>query len=67
MGKTRLIDEWTARLAQPAYLFRGRGHEFEAMIPYSPLAQALRAGETAVSGTGLYVQAPHLFTFGFYG
>ncbi|HIP73545.1 MAG TPA: PaaI family thioesterase [Anaerolineae bacterium] len=24
-------------------------------------------GKTAVSGTGLYVQAPHLFTFGFYG
>ncbi len=49
VGKTRLIDEWTARLGQPVYLFRGRGHEFEAMIPYSPLAQALREGETAVS------------------
>ncbi|HIE54316.1 MAG TPA: hypothetical protein EYP90_03890, partial [Chromatiaceae bacterium] len=47
VGKTRLIDEWTGRLGRGVYLFRGRGHEFEVMIPYSPLAQALREGETA--------------------
>ena len=27
----------------------------------------LPGGETAVSGTGLYIHAPHLFTFDYYG
>jgi len=43
VGKTRLLDEWLAQIAGPVYLLRGRGHEFEAMIPYSPLGQALRS------------------------
>jgi DNA-binding SARP family transcriptional activator len=43
VGKTRLLDEWLAQVTGPVYLLRGRCHEFEAMIPYSPLGQALRS------------------------
>ncbi len=43
VGKTRLLDEWLQQIAVPIYLLRGRGHEFESMIPYSPLGQALRS------------------------
>ncbi|MBK8986895.1 MAG: AAA family ATPase [Chloroflexi bacterium] len=42
VGKTRLLDEWLGQIDTPVYLLRGRGHEFEAMIPYSPFRQALR-------------------------
>ncbi len=42
VGKTRLVSEALAQIDTPVYIFSGRGHEFESMIPYSPLAQALR-------------------------
>ncbi|MCP4357105.1 MAG: AAA family ATPase [Chloroflexi bacterium] len=45
VGKSRLLDEWVQQFNQPAYIFRGRGHEFEAMIPYSPIAHALREAD----------------------
>ncbi|MCA9968700.1 MAG: AAA family ATPase, partial [Anaerolineales bacterium] len=43
IGKTRLVEEWLAQQTRPFHLLTGRGHEFESMIPYAPLAQALRA------------------------
>jgi DNA-binding SARP family transcriptional activator len=42
VGKSRLIAEWLQRIQSPAHILSGRGHEFESMIPYSPLAQMLR-------------------------
>ena len=42
VGKTRLVDEALGLVDTAVYLFSGRGHEFESMIPYSVLAQALR-------------------------
>ena len=42
VGKTRLVSEALARMDTSGYIFSGRGHEFESMIPYNPLAQALR-------------------------
>lgn len=42
IGKTRLITEWLTRMQTQAYLFSGRSHEFESMLPYAPLADALR-------------------------
>ncbi len=42
VGKTRLITEWIHQIEVPVFLLNGRGHEFESMIPYSPLIQALR-------------------------
>lgn len=42
VGKSRLVDEMLARVETAVHLFIGRGHEFESMIPYNPLAQALR-------------------------
>lgn len=50
VGKTRLVEEWISRSQRPWYLLSGRAHEFESMIPYAPLAQALRiaARESAI-------------------
>ena len=53
VGKSRLIAELLGRGGRPSrggsrtaptgtYLFHGRGHEFEAMIPYSLMAQAIQ-------------------------
>lgn len=42
VGKTRLVEEWLKGLETAVFLLRGQGHEFESMIPYGPLAQALR-------------------------
>ncbi len=48
VGKTRLVDEMLAGVDTAVHRFIGRGHEFESMIPYNPIAQALRdaAAET---------------------
>jgi DNA-binding SARP family transcriptional activator len=43
VGKTRLVEEWLNRLPDGCHIIYGRAHEFEAMIPYAPLAQGLRA------------------------
>lgn len=43
VGKTRLMHEWLDTVDAAVTRLRGQGHEFESMIPYSPLAQALRA------------------------
>ncbi|MCA9933103.1 MAG: AAA family ATPase, partial [Anaerolineales bacterium] len=60
VGKTRLVDEAIGRvdmaerpdMARRPYsavhLFSGRGHEFESMIPYSVLGQALRDAAATV-------------------
>ncbi len=50
VGKTRLVDEMLAGLDTAVQLFIGRGHEFESMIPYSPIAQALRDADTGNEG-----------------
>ena len=42
VGKSRLVDEVLLQMETAVYLFQGRGHEFESMIPYSLLAQALQ-------------------------
>ena len=42
VGKTRLVEEWISRQSGTWHLLSGRAHEFESMIPYAPLAQALR-------------------------
>lgn len=44
IGKTRLITDWLGRIQTPTYLFAGRGHEFEQMLSYAPLADAIRQG-----------------------
>ncbi|MCP4428034.1 MAG: AAA family ATPase [Chloroflexi bacterium] len=46
VGKTRLVGEMLSGVDTAVHLFSGRGHEFESMIPYSPLAQALHNAET---------------------
>ncbi|MCA9976588.1 MAG: AAA family ATPase, partial [Anaerolineales bacterium] len=43
VGKTRLVEEWLQQQERPFHLFAGRAYEFESMIPYAPLAQALRS------------------------
>ncbi len=49
VGKTRLADEFLARLGSAALVFYGRGHEFESMIPYGPLVNAFgEAGGTRI-------------------
>ena len=47
VGKTRLVEEWLNRLTADRWLLSGRSYEFESMIPYAPLAQALRAAAQA--------------------
>ncbi|MDT8304398.1 MAG: AAA family ATPase [Anaerolineae bacterium] len=42
VGKTRLVQEWVSRIEAPSFFFAGRGHEFEMMLPYGPVAEALR-------------------------
>jgi DNA-binding SARP family transcriptional activator len=42
VGKTRLVTEWLGSIQTFAYLFSGRGHEFESMLAYAPLAEALQ-------------------------
>jgi DNA-binding SARP family transcriptional activator len=42
VGKTRLIVEWITQACPNNILFHGLAHEFESMIPYAPLAEALR-------------------------
>ncbi len=42
VGKSRLITEALANCHVSICLLHGRGHEFEAMIPYSLMAQALQ-------------------------
>lgn len=42
IGKTRLVTEWLAGVQVQVYRFSGRSHEFESMLPYAPLADALR-------------------------
>ncbi|MCP5099085.1 MAG: AAA family ATPase [Chloroflexi bacterium] len=46
IGKTRLIDVWLNQIKTGSkntpFILKGRAHEFESMIPYSPLMQALQ-------------------------
>ncbi len=55
VGKSRLIAETLRKNdtqpipAEELYLFHGRGHEFEVMIPYSLITQALQMGAPAVT------------------
>ncbi len=44
IGKTRFVTEWLSSVQTPTYVFSGRSYEFESMLPYSPLADALRRG-----------------------
>ncbi|MCA9948484.1 MAG: AAA family ATPase [Anaerolineales bacterium] len=44
VGKTHLVSEWLQKLKTAVTLLNGQGHEFESMIPYSPLNQALQTG-----------------------
>lgn len=47
VGKTRLVEEWLRQQERPFYVLSGRGYEFEFMIPYAPLAHALRSAAQA--------------------
>lgn len=42
VGKTRLVEQWLEGCCAGHYLFAGSGREFEAMLPYASLAEALR-------------------------
>lgn len=42
VGKTRLVEQWLAGRQPGHYLFTGSGREFEDMLPYASLAEALR-------------------------
>jgi DNA-binding SARP family transcriptional activator len=42
VGKTRLMAEWLERRHRQALVLSGQGHEFESMIPYGLMGQALR-------------------------
>lgn len=42
IGKTRLVSEWLEGIEDRATCLAGRCHEFESMLPYAPLAEALR-------------------------
>lgn len=44
IGKTRLVTEWMSANHPQVHLFSGRSHEFESMLPYAPIADALRNG-----------------------
>lgn len=58
VGKTRLLTEWLAGLTTAVTLFHGQGHEFEAMIPYSPLSQALRTAVQSDINWNLFQPPP---------
>lgn len=45
IGKSRLIADWLAQLPATPYRLLGRGHEFEGMIAYAPVIQALASVE----------------------
>ena len=42
VGKTRLVEQWLEGCSADHYFFAGSGREFEAMLPYASLAEALR-------------------------
>jgi len=42
VGKTRLVEQWLEGCRAGHYLFMGSGREFEAMLPYASIAEALR-------------------------
>ena len=42
VGKTRLVSEWLEQVETAVLILSGLGHEFESMIPYNPLTQALQ-------------------------
>lgn len=42
VGKTRLVGHWLSQLPPQTIILQGRGHEFEASIPYRPLLDAIQ-------------------------
>ncbi|MBN1145612.1 MAG: AAA family ATPase [Anaerolineales bacterium] len=54
VGKTRLAEEFASRLrAQGVRLLWGRCYEFERLLPYHPLSEALRAALPCLSQADL--------------
>ncbi len=45
VGKTRLVSEWLAQQADTFTLLQATAYEFEIMIPYAPLREALNSAE----------------------
>ncbi len=62
VGKTRLVTEWLTRLDTPAYVLTGRGHEFESMLPYGPLVEALRSAAAETIPWELFHPPPSWLT-----
>jgi ABC-type oligopeptide transport system substrate-binding subunit/DNA-binding SARP family transcriptional activator len=59
VGKTRLVDEFARRLRwQGVRVLWGRCYEFERVLPYQPLAEALRAIAPAPTAAELADLAP---------
>lgn len=58
IGKTRLVNEWLDQLAGEVILFQARAHEFEGMIPYAPLREALTSTPLDTTQWELFLPAP---------
>ncbi len=48
IGKTRLVSEWLSRLRDNVFLLEAEGGEFEHVVPYHPLKEAIREGMNAI-------------------
>ena len=48
IGKTRLLSEWLSRRREDFFLLEAEGGEFEHVIPYHPLKEAIREGLEAI-------------------